>query len=299
MNLTECVIRATDTIEDIERKVRIATILGTIQSTYTHFPYLGAEWERNTKEERLLGVSLTGIMDNPLMTTKNKGLEKTLQHLRSVAVATNLEWSERLGIPQSASITCVKPSGTVSQLVDSASGIHARHSDHYIRTVRGDNKDPLTQFMIDQGIPSEPCVMKPDNTTVFSFPQKSPEGAVTRNDMTAVEQLELWLMYQRHWCEHKPSVTVTVRDNEWMEVGDWVYKHFDEVSGVSFLPHSDHTYQQAPYQDCTKEEYQEALSKMPKSIDWSLLSEYETDDQTKGSSTFACAGGTCEIVDLT
>ena len=299
MNLTEVVVRATDSIEDLERKVRVATILGTIQSTYTHFPYLGAEWERNTKEERLLGVSLTGIMDNPLLTTHNKGLDKTLEHLRKIAVDTNSEWADRLGIPQSAAITCVKPSGTVSQLVDSASGIHARHSSYYIRTVRGDNKDPLTQFLKDQGVPAEPCVMKPDTTTVFSFPQKSPDKAVTRNDMTAIEQLEMWLTYQRHWCEHKPSVTVTVRDEEWLEVGAWVYKHFNEVSGVSFLPHSDHTYQQAPYQDCTKEEWEEALSKMPKTIDWSLLSEYETDDQTKGSSTFACSGGTCEIVDLT
>jgi len=298
-NLTEVVVRATDSLEDIERKVRIATILGTIQSTYTHFPYLGAEWEKNTKEERLLGVSLTGIMDNPLLTTYNKGLDKTLEHLRTIAVDTNAEWADRLGIPQSAAITCVKPSGTVSQLVDSASGIHARHSSYYIRTVRGDNKDPLTQFLKDQGVPAEPCVMKPDSTTVFSFPQKSPEGAITRNDMTAIEQLEMWLIYQRHWCEHKPSVTVTVRDEEWLEVGAWVYKHFNEVSGVSFLPHSDHTYQQAPYQDCTKGEYEEALSKMPKTIDWSLLSEYETDDQTKGSSTFACSGGSCEIVDLT
>ena len=298
-NLTEVVVRATDSLEDLERKVRVATILGTIQSTYTHFPYLGAEWERNTKEERLLGVSLTGIMDNPLLTTKNKGLEKTLEHLRCVAVTTNTEWACRLGIPASAAITCVKPSGTVSQLVDSASGIHARHSQFYIRTVRGDNKDPLTQFLKDQGVPAEPCVMKPDTTTVFSFPQKSPDKAVTRNDMTAIEQLEMWLIYQRHWCEHKPSVTVTVRDEEWLEVGAWVYKHFNEVSGVSFLPHSDHTYQQAPYQDCTKGEYDEALSKVPKTIDWSLLSEYETDDQTKGSSTFACSGGTCEIVDLT
>jgi ribonucleoside-triphosphate reductase (thioredoxin) len=298
-NLTEVVVRATDTIDDLARKVRIASILGTIQSTFTNFPYLGAEWERNTKEERLLGVSLTGILDNKLLTQENKGLGETLEHLRSVAVDTNAQFSQRLGIPQSAAITCVKPSGTVSQLVDSASGIHARHSPYYIRTVRGDNKDPLTQFLKDSGIPSEPCVMKPDTTTVFSFPQKSPEGAITRNDMTAIEQLELWLIYQRHWCEHKPSVTITVRDHEWLAVGDWVYKNFNEVSGVSFLPHSDHTYQQAPYQDCTKEEYEEALANMPTSLNWDLLKDYETDDQTKGSSTFACSGGTCEIVDLT
>ena len=211
--------------------------------------------QRNTEEERLLGVSLTGIMDNPLMTAVNANLEKTLNELRTVAVDTNAEYAELLGIPQSAAITCVKPSGTVSQLVDSASGIHARHSPYYIRTVRGDNKDPLTQFMIDSGVPNEPCVFKGDTTTVFSFPVKSPENAVTRNDMTAIEQLETWLTYQRHWCEHKPSVTISVRDDEWLDVGAFVYKHFDEMSGVSFLPHSDHTYQQAPYQDCSKEEY--------------------------------------------
>jgi ribonucleoside-triphosphate reductase len=297
-NLTECVVRATDNIEDLERKVKLATILGTIQSSFTKFPYLRKVWQKNTEEERLLGVSLTGIMDNPLMTAKNKGLEKTLEHLRSIAVTTNAEWAERLGIPASAAITCVKPSGTVSQLVDSASGIHARHSPYYIRTVRGDNKDPLTQFMKDQGIPSEPCVFKGDTTTVFSFPQKSPAGAVTRNDMTAIEQLETWLTYQRHWCEHKPSVTISVREHEWLEVGAFVYKHFDEMSGVSFLPHSDHTYQQAPYQDCEKGEYQRLLKLMPKSIDWTKLSDYEQEDNTVSMQTMACSGDSCEIVDL-
>ena len=257
-------------------------------------------WKDNTEEERLLGVSLTGIMDNVHMSSKDTfELAKTLEHLKNVAIATNAEWAERLSIPASAAITCVKPSGTVSQLVDSASGIHARHSAYYIRTVRGDNKDPLTQFMIDQGIPHEPDVMKPESTTVFSFPQKSPAGAITRNDMTAIEQLELWLTYQRYWCEHKPSVTITVRDHEWMEVGAWVYAHFDEVSGVSFLPHSDHTYQQAPYQECSEREYLDALALMPERIDWSKLSEYETEDTSKGTSTFACVGGSCEIVDLT
>jgi ribonucleoside-triphosphate reductase (thioredoxin) len=298
-NLSEIVVRATDTYDDLERKVKIATIIGTIQSTLTNFPYLRKIWQKNTEEERLLGVSLTGIMDNKLLTHANAGLDATLERLRDVAVATNAEWAKRLGIPVSTAITCVKPSGTVSQLVNSASGIHARHSAYYIRTVRGDNKDPLTQFMKDQGIPSEPCVMKPDSTTVFSFPQKSPEGAITRNDMTALEQLELWLTYQRHWCEHKPSVTITVRDNEWMEVGAWVFKHFDEVSGVSFLPHSDHSYQQAPYQECSKHDYETLLSVMPDRIDWARLSEYETEDTSKGTSTFACAGGSCEIVDLT
>ena len=298
-NLTECVVRSTDSLEDLERKVKIATILGTIQSSYTHFPYLRKVWQRNTEEERLLGVSLTGIMDNRLLTTKNKGLDKTLEHLRNVAISTNAEWASRLDIPPSAAISCVKPSGTVSQLVDSASGIHARHSPYYIRTVRGDNKDPLTKFMIDQGIPNEPCVFKGDTTTVFSFPVKSPTGAVTRNDMTAIEQLEMWLTYQRHWCEHKPSVTISVRDSEWMAVGAFVYEHFDEMSGVSFLPHSDHTYQQAPYQDCNKEDYELLLSSMPEKIDWSKLSEYEQEDNTVAMQTMACSGDVCEIVDLT
>jgi ribonucleoside-diphosphate reductase alpha chain len=297
-NLTEVVVRATDTLEDLERKVKLATILGTIQSTYTHFPYLRKIWQKNTEEERLLGVSLTGLMDNKLLGPSNAGLDKTLKRLKDVAVATNADWANRLGIPVSAAITCVKPSGTVSQLVDSASGIHARHSSYYIRTVRGDNKDPLTQFMKDQGIPSEPCVIKPETTTVFSFPQRSPEGAITRNDMTAIEQLELWLVYQRHWCEHKPSITVTVRDNEWMEVGAWVYKYFDEVSGVSFLPHSDHSYQQAPYQEINQREYEDLLAVMPPKIDWTKLSDYEKEDTSKGTQTFACVGS-CEIVDLT
>jgi len=233
------------------------------------------------------------------MTSANAGLAKTLEHLKNVAISTNAEWAERLNIPTSAAITCVKPSGTVSQLVDSASGIHARHSPYYIRTVRGDNKDPLTQFLIDQGVPNEPCVMKGDTTTVFSFPQKAPAGAVTRNDMSAIEQLETWLTYQRHWCEHKPSVTVSVRDDEWVEVGAFVYKHFDEMSGVSFLPHSDHTYQQAPYQDCEKSDYEMLLSVMPTDIDWSKLSDYEKEDNTAGMQTMACSGDSCEIVDLT
>jgi len=298
-NLTEVVVRATDTLEDLERKIRLATILGTIQSTYTKFPYLRKVWSSNTEEERLLGVSLTGIMDNPLMTLSNKGLEKTLEHLRGIAVSTNAEWADRLGIPVAAAITCVKPSGTVSQLVDSASGIHARHSAHYIRTVRGDNKDPLTKFMMDQGIPSEPCVMKGDTTTVFSFPVKSPTKSVTRNDMTAIEQLEMWLKYQRHFCEHKPSVTISVREEEWMEVGAFVYKYFDEMSGVSFLPHSEHTYQQAPYQEVDKEAYNVLLKSMPKKIDWAGLSEYEKDDNTIAMQTMACTGDVCEMVDIT
>ncbi len=298
-NLTECVVRATDTLDDLERKVRLATILGTIQSTYTKFPYLRKVWQKNTEEERLLGVSLTGIMDNPLMTTKNKGLEKTLEHLKNVAISTNAEWSKYLGIPVAAAITCVKPSGTVSQLVDSASGIHARHSPYYIRTVRGDNKDPLTQFMKDQGIPSEPDVFKPEQTTVFSFPMKSPNNAVVTEDLSAIDQLKMWLAYQRFWCEHKPSVTINVKKDEWFEVGAFVYEHFDEMSGVSFLPYNEHTYQQAPYQEVGKSDYETLLSLMPKSIDWSKLSEYEKEDNTAGSQTLACSGDSCEIVDLT
>ena len=297
-NLTEVVVRATDTIEDLERKVRCATILGTIQSTYTKFPYLRKVWNRNTEEERLLGVSLTGIMDNQLLTIKNKGLEKTLEHLREVAVRTNSTWADRLGIPHSAAITCVKPSGTVSQLVDSASGIHPRHSPHYIRTVRGDNKDPLTQFMKDQGIPSEADFMKPDQTTVFSFPVKAPQGAIVTDNVSAIEQLNTWLMYQRHWCEHKPSVTINVRKDEWFEVGAFVYEHFDEMSGVSFLPYNEHTYQQAPYQWCTKDDFKKLSKVMPKSIDWAKLSEYEKEDTTASSQTFACTGDVCEIVDI-
>ena len=277
-NLTECVVRATDSFDDLVKKVRIATILGTIQSTYTHFPYLTKEWKDNTDKERLLGVSLTGIMDNPLLTTRNHGLAKTLESLKDVAIATNAEWAERLNIPVSAAITCVKPSGTVSQLVDSSSGIHARHSAYYIRTVRGDTKDPLTQFMKDQGIPNEPCAYKPDTTVVFSFPQKAPSNAVVTSDLSAIEQLQMWLMYQRHWCEHKPSVTINVKKNEWFSVGAFVYENFDEMSGVSFLPYDDHIYQQAPYQECTKSDYQTLLSTLPESIDWGSLSDYEKEE---------------------
>ena len=298
-NLTEVVVRATDSLEELARKVRLATILGTIQSTYTKFPYLRKMWQRNTEEERLLGVSLTGIMDNPLMTTANKGLDKTLEHLRGIAVETNAEWAERLGIPVATAISCVKPSGTVSQLVDSSSGIHPRHSPYYIRTVRGDNKDPLTQFMIDQGIPNEPDVMKPDATTVFSFPVKSPRKAIVTSDLSAISQLETWLMYQRHWCEHKPSITGNVRKDEWFEVGAFVYKHFDEMSGVSFLPYNEHTYQQAPYQEVGKNDYDMLLSVMPNEINWAGLSEYEKDDNTVAMQTIACSGDVCEIVDLT
>ena len=297
-NLTEVVIRESDRFDDLKRKVVLATILGTAQATLTKFPYLRKIWNTNTEEERLLGVSQTGIMDNELTSGRKKGLDKTLESLREIAVETNREWSQIFRIPPSTAITCVKPSGTVSQLVDSASGIHPRHSKYYIRTVRGDNKDPLTKFMVDNGVPSEPDFMKPDGQTVFSFPMKSPSTSVIRHEMTAIQQLEMWLTYQRYWCEHKPSVTVSVKDEEWMEVGAFVFKHFDEMSGVSFLPHSDHTYQQAPYQDCTEKEYNAMLDKFVYDINWDSLDDYEKEDTTAGSQTFACSGDTCEIVDI-
>jgi ribonucleoside-diphosphate reductase alpha chain len=264
-NLSEVVARETDTLASLKEKVRLATILGTFQSTLTNFRYLRKVWQKNTEEERLLGVSLTGIMDCAAL-HKGKEVADTLEMLRVTAIEANAAMAWELGIEQSAAITCVKPSGTVSQLVDSASGIHARHNPYYIRTVRGDNKDPLTQFLISQDIPAEPDVMKPDSTTVFSFPMKSPKNAVTRTGMTAIEQLELWLTYQRHWCEHKPSVTISVKENEWMAVGAWVYEHFDEVSGISFLPFSEHTYQQAPYQDIDADTYKEWAAKMPRLV---------------------------------
>jgi ribonucleoside-diphosphate reductase alpha chain len=301
-NLSEVVVRSSDTQQSLTEKVRLATILGTFQSTLTDFKYLRNIWKKNTEEERLLGVSLTGIMDNAMMSGKSAHLGMnigaTLNALRVEAVKTNADLAAELNIPISTAITCVKPSGTVSQLVDSASGIHARHNPYYIRTVRGDNKDPLTQFMISAGVPSEPDVMKPDSTTVFSFPMKSPHNAVTRFDMSAIEQLELWLVYQRHWCEHKPSVTISVKEHEWMEVGSWVYEHFDEVSGISFLPFSEHTYKQAPYQDCTVEEYGEMLQRMPKGIDWTWLQDYEKEDTTTGGRELACTADACEVVDL-
>jgi len=297
-NLSEVVIRASDDKKSLLRKVRLATILGTVQSTYTKFPYLRKVWERNTAEERLLGVSLTGIMDNTLTNGKEGDLNALLEELKQCAIDTNKEWADRLGIEQSAAISCVKPSGTVSQLTNSSSGIHARHSPYYIRTVRGDNKDPLTEFMKSQGIPNEPEAFKPDQTTVFSFPVKAPEGSVVTSDMSAIDQLNMWLAYQRHWCEHKPSVTINVKADEWMEVGAFVYEHFDEMSGVSFLPYNEHTYQQAPYQECGKTDYEEMSKLMPAKIDWAKLAEFEKEDGTKSSQTFACTGDVCEIVDI-
>jgi ribonucleoside-triphosphate reductase (thioredoxin) len=300
-NLTEVVVRSGDTMASLTRKVQIATLLGTIQSTLTDFTYLRKRWQNNTEEERLLGVSLTGIMDSTLMNGKEGGLEKRLQTLRGIAVETNKYWAEKFGINQSTAITCVKPSGTVSQLVDSASGIHARHNPYYIRTVRGDNKDPLTEFLINSGIPNEPEIKANEESkdiTVFSFPMKAPVGSVCRNDMTAIEQLELWKTYAQHWCEHKPSVTISVKEEEWVPVGAWCWENFNHLSGVSFLPFSDHTYIQAPYQDIDKATYEKLAKKMPTSIDWQKLQDFEKEDNTKGSQELACTAGVCELVDI-
>ena len=297
-NLTEVVVKEHDTDDDLDRKVRLATILGTAQSTLTNFPYLRKVWKNNTQEERLLGVSLTGIMDNIHTNCFLVNMKERLTRMKQIAIDTNKKYAKKFGIEESTAITCVKPSGTVSQLCDSASGIHARHSRYYIRTVRGDNKDPLTKFMIDQGVPSEPCVMKPETTTVFSFPMMSPKGSRLRDDLSAIDQLNVWLIYQEHWCEHKPSITVTVKEEEWLDVGAFVFKHFDKMSGVSFLPHSDHVYQQAPYQECTEQEYDAMLSRMRSRIDWSKLRDYEKSDTTSGSQTMACSGDSCEIVDI-
>ena len=297
-NLSEVVVRESDSLDSLKRKVRLSTILGTFQSTLTNFKYLRNIWKKNTEEERLLGVSLTGIMDHSVL-SKNVDSKRWLEDMKNEAVKVNKKYAEVLGIPQSAAITCVKPSGTVSQLVDAASGIHARHNPHYIRTVRGDNKDPLTQFLIVSGVPAERDVMKPDSTTVFSFPMESPKGAVTRTEMTAIEQLELWKTYALHWCEHKPSITVSVKEEEWMEVGAWVYENFDVASGVSFLPFSDHTYQQAPYQDIEPDDYLEWKERMTYvNIDWSRLTDFEKEDNTTGSRELACTAGVCEVVDL-
>ena len=294
-NLSEVVVRPDDTEDTLLNKVRLATILGTFQSTLTNFKYVSKDWKKNCIEERLLGVSLTGIMDNKWTAGKLPGLDVLLKNLKQMSVDTNKEWSNKLKINQSAAITCVKPSGTVSQLVDSASGIHARHNPYYIRTVRGDKKDPLTKMMVEQGFPAEDDVMKPNDTTVFSFPIKCSPDAVFRQDLTAIEQLELWKTYQVHWCEHKPSVTISVKEEEWIDVGAWVYKNFDLMSGVSFLPYSEHTYKQAPYQDCNEKEYKDLMNKMPTSVDWNKLSEYEKSDMTVGSQELACSAGSCEI----
>ena len=298
-NLTEVVCRSGDTKTTLKNKIEMATILGTIQATFTNFGYLRKRWQNNTEEERLLGVSLTGIMDCPVLNGTSSNLPSTLEYLRSVAVETNKQWASKLNIPQSTAITCVKPSGTVSQLVNSASGVHARHNKHYIRTVRGDNKDPLTQLMISVGVPYEIDHLQPNTTTVFSFPMKSPDKAICRNDLSAIQQLELWKTYAEHWCEHKPSVTITVKEKEWINVGAWCWNNFNYLSGVSFLPQTDYTYKQAPYQDIEDKEYNELLEKMPKNIDWAKLSDIEKEDTTTGAQELACTAGVCELVDLT
>ena len=303
-NLSEVIVRADDTINTLMEKVEIATILGTFQSSLTDFGFVSDKWKENTAEECLLGVSLTGIMDNKMMSAVGTGsttdintLKMNLNQMRQHARNINDSWAETLGINKSTAITCVKPSGTVSQLCDTASGIHTRHNEHYIRTVRVDKKDPLYQFMIDQGLPTEDEAYRPNNTAVVSFPIKAPEGAITRRNQTALEALELWLLYQREWCEHKPSVTITVKEEEWPAVGAWVYDHFDEVSGISFLPHVDHTYIQAPYQDLTPEEYKAWIIEHPiPVIDWDELSKYEAEDNTTSSQELACSAGGCDIL---
>lgn len=292
-NLTEVVVRADDTEHTLAKKIEIAAMLGTFQSTLTHFPYLKSAWKRNTEEERLLGVSLTGILDCKLTNGSSEGLDGLLTRLRLKAVSTNEELAIQLGIPPSAAVTCVKPSGTVSQLVDSASGIHARHSQYYLRRVRNDAKDPITDFLKSAGVPWEPDYLKPNDTVVFSFPRKAPEGAVLRDDLDAIMHLELWLTYQRHWCCHKPSVTVYVKEEEWPAVGTWVWEHFDEVSGVSFLPYDGGTYRQAPYEEIDEKAFNEASSRMPKEIDWESF--FEDDDAVQGVQSLACVGGVCEI----
>jgi ribonucleoside-triphosphate reductase len=300
-NLSEVVLRENDTKKDIQRKVELATILGTWQSTLTDFKYLRKIWKDNTEEERLLGVSLTGQFGHKFMSGKEDlvSLEAFLMTLRDKAREVNKEEAGKIGIPESAAITCVKPSGTVSQLVGVSSGMHPWHSPYYVRTVRGSKNDPISVFLKEVGIPVEDDVMKPNETYVFSFPVKAPEGAIVRNDLTAIDHLNIWLVYQRAWCEHKPSITVSVKEDEWMEVGAWVYKNFDEVSGISFLPHSEHTYKQAPYQEISKEEYEALLLKMPKNIRWEDLSFYETEDGTATNATLACSSdGNCELVDI-
>jgi len=299
-NLTEVVVRETDTLDELKEKIRLATILGTVQSTFTRFKYLRKIWQNNCDEERLLGVSLTGQFSHPVL-NGSEGMEelaKWLTELREHSVEVNKKWSSKIGIPQSAAITCVKPSGTVSQLVNCASGMHPWHSPYYARTIRGDNKDPITSLLKDVGVKHEPDVMKPTDTTVFTFPIKAPEGSLVRDDLDAIKHLELWLAYQRHWAEHKPSITVSVREEEWMKVGAWVYDHIDEMSGVSFLPYSEHTYQQAPYQEISKEEYESLLSETPETIDWNWLKLYETEDLTTGSQELACVAGACDINDI-
>ena len=295
-NLSEIVVREDDTEETLKAKAEVAAIIGTLQATLTDFRYLRNIWKKNTEEEALLGVSMTGIMDNKLLSTPNSPhCEVVLENVRNVAIETNKKWAKKLGINQSTAVTAVKPSGTVSQLVDSASGIHPRFSKHYIRRVRSDKKDPLAVFMSAAGFPVEDDVMS-DSSSVFSFPVKAPETSVTVSDVGAMHQLELWKMYQNHWCEHKPSITVYYTDSEFLQVAQWIWDNFDLCSGISLLPVSEHTYQQAPYEDISAEQYEEVLASMPKDINWSDLQYFEQEDNTTGSQELACTGGACEIV---
>lgn len=293
-NLSEVVVRAGDTLQDLLDKVEVATIIGTFQSTLTNFRYVRSVWRANAEEERLLGVSLTGIMDHPMLARLHldDNGPALLETLRDHAIKVNKQWAAMLDIPQSAAITTVKPSGTVSQLVNSASGIHPRYASTYVRRVRADKKDPLARFMRKVGFPVEDCVLKPEHTDVFMFPQVAPSGAVLRNDMTAIEQLEHYLLFKKYWCEHNPSITVYVREHEWLDVGAWVYKNFHDIGGVSFLPHSDHSYRQAPYTECTAEDIKELLTKLPK-VTWTEFR--ETEDTTTGTQELACVSGVCEI----
>ena len=297
-NLTEVVIEANDTVEDLSEKVRLATILGTWQSTLTNFKYIRKSWRDNCEEERLLGVSLTGIFGNKITATNGEKLAGILSALREESVMTNAKEADKLGINHSASITCVKPSGTVSQLTGVSSGIHPWYSPYYLRSVRGDNKDPLTTFLKESGVPNEPDVMKPNDTTVFYFPIKAPKNAVVTKDLTAIEHLEMWKTYRENWTEHNPSVTVNIHEDEWLGVGAWVFDNFDSVGGISFLPASEHTYRQAPYQEITKEEYEEWLKKMPSRIDWNMLTLYETEDGTTGSQELSCVAGSCDYISI-
>ena len=293
-NLTSCIVRPDDDLVSLKRKVYLATILGTFQASLTNFPYLRKIWENNTKEEALLGVSMTGILDNALMNDpEDTTLPGRLEALKDVAIATNAEFAALIGINTSVAITAIKPEGTVSQLCSTASGIHPQHSKYYVRRVRADNKDPLTQFMIQSGFSAEPCVMKPESTTVFSFPVKVADGALLREELSAIQHLKLWLLYQRHYCEHKPSVTISVKEHEWMEVGAWVWEHFDEITGVSFLPYDGGTYKQAPYEECTEEQYEALKASIPTGVDWENFKEF--DDNVEGAQMLACVAGVCEI----
>lgn len=294
-NLSEVVIRENDTLADLKEKIEIATIVGTFQSTLTNFRYLRSEWKKNQEEERLLGVSMTGIMDHPILSKPSEECISWLKELREHAIAVNKEWASVLGIPQSVAITTVKPSGTVSQLVGCSSGIHPAYSKHYIRTVRMDNKDPLTTFFKEAGIPNEPDVTKPNDITIFSFPQQGSKSGITRNETNALEQLELYSVYQKHWTEHNPSITVYYKDNEFLDVGAWIYNNFSDVSGVSLLPHSDHVYKQAPYQEVTEEFFTEFSNAFPV-VDWSKFKEEE--DTTTGTQELSCTAGVCEVVGI-